>query len=82
MLRIAKTEARRRFSEVITRAAHKGERVKITHYGRTLAVIVPTTDLRTLERQEKQQQLQVEEPDPRSSAPRRGGRRRAIDPGR
>lgn len=49
MLRIPKTEARRRFSEVITRAGYRGERVKITHYGKTLAIIVPKADLRIIE---------------------------------
>jgi prevent-host-death family protein len=71
MLRIAKTEARRRFSEVVTLAAHKGERVKITHYGRTLAVIVPAADLDVLERHEQEARDQMS-----------GGHLRADDPGR
>ncbi len=48
MVRIAKSEARRRFAEVITRSQN-GERVKVTHYGKTIAVIVPTEDLERLE---------------------------------
>lgn len=49
MLRIAKSEARRNFAEVITRASQDGERVKVTHYGKTLAVILPKQDLTKLE---------------------------------
>ena len=48
-MRIAKSEARKNFSEVIGRAARGGERVKITHYGKTLAVLIPKTDLEKLE---------------------------------
>jgi prevent-host-death family protein len=48
-MRIPKTDARKNFSEVISRAGHKGERVKVTHYGRTLAAIVPKSDLEKLE---------------------------------
>lgn len=48
MLRIAKAEARKNFSEVVTRAGRGGERVKITHYGKTLAVLVSPSDLRKL----------------------------------
>lgn len=56
MLRIPKTEARRRFSEVVSRAGYRGERVKITHYGKTLAAIVPKADLRMIEDCERQLQ--------------------------
>ena len=48
MLRIAKSEARKRFSEVIDKAGRRGERVKITHYGRTLAILVSRKDLEVL----------------------------------
>lgn len=43
-----KAEARRRFSEVTTRVGRRGERVKITHYGKTLAVLVSKHDLQRL----------------------------------
>jgi prevent-host-death family protein len=45
---MAKAEARRRFSEVTTRVGRRGERVKITHYGKTLAVLVSKHDLQRL----------------------------------
>jgi prevent-host-death family protein len=45
---MAKAEARRRFSEVTTRVGRRGERVKITHYGKTLAVLVSKQDLQRL----------------------------------
>jgi antitoxin (DNA-binding transcriptional repressor) of toxin-antitoxin stability system len=43
-----KAEARRRFSEVTTRVGRRGERGKITHYGKTLAVLVSKQDLQRL----------------------------------
>ena len=49
MIRIAKAEARKRFSEVTTRVGRRGERVKITHYGKTLAVLVSKQDLAKLD---------------------------------
>jgi len=48
-MRVPKSEARRNFSDVVGRAGRRGERVKITHYGRTLAVLIPTRDLHKLE---------------------------------
>jgi antitoxin (DNA-binding transcriptional repressor) of toxin-antitoxin stability system len=54
MLRIAKAEARKRFSEVVTRAGRRGERVKITHYGRTIAILVSPRDLETLDECEQE----------------------------
>jgi prevent-host-death family protein len=53
MMRIAKAEARKRFSEVVSRAGRRGERVKITHYGRTVAILVPPRDLETLDECER-----------------------------
>ena len=49
MMRIAKAEARKRFSEVMTWAGRGGHRVKITHYGKTLAVLVSKKDLEKLD---------------------------------
>jgi antitoxin (DNA-binding transcriptional repressor) of toxin-antitoxin stability system len=45
---MAKAEARRRFSEVTTRVGRRGERVKITHYGKTLAILVSKQDFQKL----------------------------------
>jgi prevent-host-death family protein len=64
-MRIAKSEARKRFAEVITRAGHQGERVKVTHYGKTLAVIVPKDDLEKLEDCERERPRADDEARPR-----------------
>lgn len=81
-MRIAKTEARKRFSEVLSRAGYQGERVKITHYGRTLATIVPNADIRKLEDCEREEAASLSR-DGRGrrspSPPRdRGGRRQGA----
>jgi prevent-host-death family protein len=49
LIKMAKAEARRRFSEVTTRVGRRGERVKITHYGKTLAILVSKQDFQKLE---------------------------------
>jgi prevent-host-death family protein len=54
MERIATSKARREFAQVMKRAARDGRRVKITHYGKTLAGLVPAKDLRLLEECEEQ----------------------------
>jgi prevent-host-death family protein len=51
--RIRASEARKDFKEVIERAAG-GQRIKLTRYGRTLAVLVGKSDLATLEDCENQ----------------------------
>ena len=53
MVRIAKSEARKNFSDVVTRAGRGGERVKITHYGKTLAVLISPRELASLDECEK-----------------------------
>ena len=54
MVRIAKSEARKYFSDVVTRAGRGGERVKITHYGKTLAVLISPKELAGLDDCERQ----------------------------
>jgi prevent-host-death family protein len=49
MERIATSKARKDFRNVVRRAASEGKRVKITHYGKTLAGLVSAEDLKTLE---------------------------------
>jgi prevent-host-death family protein len=46
--RIPTAEARKKFAKVIQRSAG-GERIKLTRYNRTLAVLIPKADLDTLE---------------------------------
>jgi len=49
MERIAASKARKEFRSVIRRASAQGKRVKITHYGKTLAALVSPQDLAKLE---------------------------------
>jgi prevent-host-death family protein len=49
MERISTSKARKEFRDVIRRAANDGRRVKITHYGKTLAGLIPAKDLALLE---------------------------------
>ena len=49
MQRVAKAEARKRFAEIVTDSGHRGQRIKITHYGKTLAVLIPKADLQKLQ---------------------------------
>ena len=46
--RIAAAEARRDFSEVVQQSS-RGERIKLTRYGKTQAVLIPARDLALLE---------------------------------
>ncbi|HEY2901458.1 MAG TPA: type II toxin-antitoxin system prevent-host-death family antitoxin [Polyangia bacterium] len=50
--RIQAAKARKDFAAVIDRSA-KGERIKLTRYGKTLAVVVSKADLEALEDCEK-----------------------------
>jgi prevent-host-death family protein len=45
MIRIAASEARKRFSDLVSKAAHQGQRIVLTHYGKAVAALVPITDL-------------------------------------
>lgn len=53
MIKMAKAEARRRFSELTTRVGRRGERAKITHYGKTLAILVSKQDFQKLDECER-----------------------------
>ena len=46
--RIAAAEARRDFSEVVQQSS-RGERIKLTRYGKTQAVLISKRDLELLE---------------------------------
>ena len=50
--RIQTARARKDFANIVRRSA-KGERIKLTRYGRTLAAIIPKNDLQKLEDCEK-----------------------------
>lgn len=50
--RIQAAKARKDFADVVRRSS-KGERIKLTRYGRTLAAVVSKSDLERLEECEK-----------------------------
>ena len=53
MRRIQAAGARKHFSSLVTKAA-AGERVKVTRYNKTTAVLIPKKDLERLEDCEKE----------------------------
>jgi antitoxin (DNA-binding transcriptional repressor) of toxin-antitoxin stability system len=46
--RIATANARKGFAEIVQRSA-SGERIKLTRYGKTQAILIPKSDLALLE---------------------------------
>ncbi len=54
MLRIAVSEARQGFAELINRTGYAGERVILEKHGREIAAVVPVVDLIMLELLENQ----------------------------
>ena len=59
--RIATAGARKNFASLVRRSA-AGERIKLTRYNKTVAIVIPKQDLERLEDCEKQP-----EPEPRRS---------------
>ncbi len=58
--RIPTAEARKGFANVLRESA-KGERIKLTRYNKTVAVIIPKKDLVDLEECEKQREPSADE---------------------
>ena len=54
MFRIAASEARKGFADLINRAGYAGERVILEKHGREVAAVVPIVDLIMLELMENQ----------------------------
>jgi len=50
--RVQAAKARKDFADLVNRSA-RGERIKVTRYGTTLAAIIPKRDLQVLEDCEK-----------------------------
>jgi prevent-host-death family protein len=46
--RVPTAAARRNFADLVKRSA-RGERIKLTRYNKTLAILIPKEDLSTLE---------------------------------
>jgi prevent-host-death family protein len=66
--RIPAATARKNFANVVRRSA-RGERIKLTRYDTTVAIIIPKKDLKTLEN--------CESKDPQKPTAGRKSRRRA-----
>jgi prevent-host-death family protein len=59
MQRVATAEARKRFAEIIQTARRRGQRTKITQYGKTAAILIPKEDMKRLEECERAQQART-----------------------
>ena len=57
-----------RFAEIVTNA-DEGERVKITHYGKTIAVLISTEDLERLQACEEAREAKGKKPRPGAAKP-------------
>ncbi|HEX6576541.1 MAG TPA: type II toxin-antitoxin system Phd/YefM family antitoxin [Gemmatimonadaceae bacterium] len=58
MARLAASEARLQFSEVVNQVAFGGERVLLHRHGKDVAAIVPISDLELLEELENRMDLE------------------------
>lgn len=74
--RIAAADARRDFAEVIQQSS-RGERIHLTRYGKTQAVLIPTRDLEALEDCETPPDEASDEESDEAQPTREGTRRRA-----
>jgi prevent-host-death family protein len=72
--RLPTAEARKSFATVLRDSA-AGERIKLTRYNKTVAVIIPKKDLTELEDCQKSRAATPSMSAPRPRRPRRGGRR-------
>ena len=57
MPRLAASEVRHQFAEVVNRVAFGGERIVLHRHGKDVAAIVPVADLRLLEELENRMDL-------------------------
>lgn len=67
--RIATAGARKNFASLVRRSA-AGERIKLTRYNKTIAIVIPKKDLEALEDCEKQPEAEQQE-QPAAERPRR-----------
>lgn len=68
--RVPTAAARRNFADLVKRSAH-GERIKLTRYNKTLAILIPKRDLSTLEECEDAPAEAVQAARPRPARRRR-----------
>jgi antitoxin (DNA-binding transcriptional repressor) of toxin-antitoxin stability system len=59
--RIATAGARKNFASLVRRSA-AGERIKLTRYNKTIAIVIPKKDLEALEDCEKKPATEAERP--------------------
>lgn len=59
MTRIAASEARMDFADIVNKVAFGGERVTLQRHGKDVAAIVPVEDLRLIEALEERMDLQA-----------------------
>jgi prevent-host-death family protein len=59
MTRIAATEARTDFAEIVNKVAFRGERITLHRHGKDVAAIVPIEDLQLLEALEDRMDLEA-----------------------
>ena len=68
--RIATAGARKNFASLVRRSA-AGERIKLTRYNKTVAIVIPKRDLDILEDCEKQPDAEAQAEPPAAERPRR-----------
>jgi prevent-host-death family protein len=68
--RIATAGARKNFASLVARSA-AGERIKLTRYNKTVAIVIPKKDLERLEDCEKQPDTDAKDEQPAAERPRR-----------
>jgi prevent-host-death family protein len=68
--RIATAGARKNFASLVRRSA-AGERIKLTRYNKTVAIVIPKKDLDRLEDCEKQPDAETDAEQPVAERPRR-----------
>ena len=71
MTRVATTELRRAFADILSRVAYRGERIAVDRHGKTIAALVSVDDLELLEALEDRMDLEAAR-----TALREPGRRR------
>lgn len=59
MIRLAASEVRLQFAEVVNQVAFGGERIVIHRHGKDVAAVVPLADLELLEELEKRMDLEA-----------------------
>ena len=59
MTRVAATTVRKEFSDILNRVVYGGERIAVERYGKTVAALVSTDDLKLLEALEDRTDLEM-----------------------